>query len=616
VDRKIDTKGGAPGFVDSFSAWVKGVDEEETPKLIQEEIIPHAGRWARESRASFEADKTSLIHFTKRVQRDDSRPMWFDGNEIYPQQSIKVLRLIPNKKLGMDEHIARVVRKGTKACLSLQTIKCMRRIQLRQLYRVCVTPVLDYAASAWYGPGKVGVLRLTYALDKVQRLGARMILGAWKSVALPILEAEACLEPTAERILRKVTKHAVKVLTLPTDNPTRQAIPRTMNVARQVSPLNATIAACKERVKPSDSVLPLGSPAWTQPPWIDQSRRVVIRSREEAVRETGTAAAALTMCLYTDASVGKKLVAIAVVQRVGIETRVLRQEVIGWAKTCSVLAAELAAIAIALDHADRHFHRTQIVLFSDSQRALRAIQIGEVSGSKRTLLYRILQAMASLTKKNTDVRLRWMPAHEGIVGNEEADEAARAASCQKGKPSAPALERVREVEGVIRLIDRDRSDNPTPFDSTGLAGQYTWKMDQALPGKHTLRLYGALTSDQAATLIQARTRHCRLNRYLARIGLVESILRECERGEETIRHVILSCARWAEERKALWTVAKQRAGDVPFLLGGWGKKQDSQGQLVDGPKEKWRPDLEVVKATIRFLEQTGRLDYRRQVGQA
>jgi hypothetical protein len=38
--------------------------------------------------------------------------------------------------------------------------------------------------------------------------------------------------------------------------------------------------------------------------------------------------------------------------------------------------------------------------------------------------------------------------------------------------------------------------------------------------------------------------------------------------------------------------------------------------LVDGPKEKWRPDLEVVEATTRFLEQTGRLDYRRQVVEA
>jgi hypothetical protein len=89
------------------------------------------------------------------------------------------------------------------------------------------------------------------------------------------------------------------------------------------------------------------------------------------------------------------------------------------------------------------------------------------------LLYRIQEVIARLAKKNTDVRLRWVPAYEGIVGNEEADKAARVASSRKGKLSAPARERVREVEGVIRLIDRDRSDNPTPFDSVGLASQYT-----------------------------------------------------------------------------------------------------------------------------------------------
>jgi hypothetical protein len=66
-----------------------------------------------------------------------------------------------------------------------------------------------------------------------------------------------------------------------------------------------------------------------------------------------------------------------------------------------------------------------------------------------------------------------VPAYEGIVGNEEADEVARVASSRKGKPLAPARERVQEVEGVICLIDRDRSDDPTPFDSIGLTSQYT-----------------------------------------------------------------------------------------------------------------------------------------------
>jgi hypothetical protein len=113
-------------------------------------------------------------------------------------------------------------------------------------------------------------------------------------------------------------------------------------------------------------------------------------------------------------------------------------------------------------------------------------------------------------------------------------------------------------------------------------------MDQALPGKHTLRLYGALTSDQAATLIQARTGHCRLNRYLARIGSVESALCECERGEETIRHVILSCVRWAEERRELRTVAKQKGWRRTLPVGRVGEEprlQRTVGRRAEGEVE-------------------------------
>jgi hypothetical protein len=54
-----------------------------------------------------------------------------------------------------------------------------------------------------------------------------------------------------------------------------------------------------------------------------------------------------------------------------------------------------------------------------------------------------------------------------------------------------------------------------------------------------------------------------------------------------------------------------RSRDVPYLLGGWGSRKDVRiGQLLDCPKEKWKPNVEVVKATIRFLEKTGRLTYQ------
>jgi hypothetical protein len=138
----------------------------------------------------------------------------------------------------MDEHIARVVQKGTSACLSLQVIKGTRPAQMRQLFRSCVLPITDYAASAWYGLRKPGLARLTHALERVQRLGVRMILRAWKAVSLPILEAEVYLESTRERLDRKVIAYTVKLVSLPDSHPARKALPHVRNVCRYPSPLS------------------------------------------------------------------------------------------------------------------------------------------------------------------------------------------------------------------------------------------------------------------------------------------------------------------------------------------------------------------------------------------
>jgi hypothetical protein len=57
-------------------------------------------------------------------------------------------------------------------------------------------------------------------------------------------------------------------------------------------------------------------------------------------------------------------------------------------------------------------------------------------------------------------------------------------------------------------------------------------------------------------------------------------------------------------------------GDVPYLLGGWGRRRDPEsGELLDGERETWKPNLTVVKATVQFLKETGRLTYQSEEGQ-
>jgi ribonuclease HI len=113
---------------------------------------------------------------------------------------------------------------------------------------------------------------------------------------------------------------------------------------------------------------------------------------------------------------------------------------------------------------------SEVVVFSDSQQALRAIQAGNGANSGRALLLRITESIDALSKTGIDVRFRWSSGYEGVIGNEEANDAARQASSQEGRLIALARERVRDKGGVIQLINWDRSENPTPFDTTKLPG--------------------------------------------------------------------------------------------------------------------------------------------------
>jgi hypothetical protein len=75
--------------------------------------------------------------------------------------------VVLDRKLAIDEHIVRVVQKGTVAYLLLQVIKGTRPAQMRQLFRSYMLLITDYVALTWYGPGKLRVIRLAHTLEKI-----------------------------------------------------------------------------------------------------------------------------------------------------------------------------------------------------------------------------------------------------------------------------------------------------------------------------------------------------------------------------------------------------------------------------------------------------------------
>jgi hypothetical protein len=182
---------------------------------------PYTQRTA-EPGATFDPKKTALIHFTRAPKTKMPRPqnaVWFMGVPIAPAQQVKLLGVIFDPELRFQQHAVRAAIRGIKQAFALNQLKGLHPWAAHQLYLATVTSRMDYAASVWYHPFQRGSGYIIKKLDQVQRLRCKAILGAFYTVLLAILEAEAGVDPTYIHLHKWLLRYFSKIYTLPKDHP-------------------------------------------------------------------------------------------------------------------------------------------------------------------------------------------------------------------------------------------------------------------------------------------------------------------------------------------------------------------------------------------------------------
>jgi ribonuclease HI len=94
-----------------------------------------------------------------------------------------------------------------------------------------------------------------------------------------------------------------------------------------------------------------------------------------------------------------------------------------------------AILQCAYENIRRSYKNKWILIFSDSQAALKALNGPKVTSR---LVAECLDALSALANLN-EVTLIWMPRHQGILGNEKADKFARQASATSILGPDPAV---------------------------------------------------------------------------------------------------------------------------------------------------------------------------------
>ncbi|KAF6525751.1 hypothetical protein HZS61_011546 [Fusarium oxysporum f. sp. conglutinans] len=592
VQCKIDAKGGSIAFIDDYSAWVTGPTAEANRVGIQA-VIDRALEWERRSGATFEEDKTVIIHFTRHHERTDESPYTIKGQAIIPKKSGKILGLVMDSELRYEEHVKEAATRGLRAAMCLRRLKMLTPRTARQLFVATVAPTMDYASNVW--SHRRG-WRETRWLNEAQKMGAQAITGAFKTVSMAVAEAEAGILPIGERHAQAGTRLYVNMQTLPKTHPL--ATLRVRETRRYLSPLTKLALAHDGVIARMEMIEPYALPPW--------HRHMVVKydSDKEAAADVDTGdnvtetSSMRQVLIATSASARNGLVGMGGVVRNtaggGVNDDVIAKYsvTLGLRDEQNAYMAELEAIAMVLRCMPDGLRHREVIIATRNRSALQAIAKPRQQSGQGTIR-EIYKHVERLEKGGNTIEMRWVSSTDesftlGAKAKAEARKATDSGCRVTNPPKQARSARLR----VLLTQRRQRMMLPE-----GVGG-YSKRLDKALPGKHTRTLYDALKRRESDILVQLRTGMARVNRYLHRIGAAETDTCDCGQEEETVEHFLFRCPRWDEQREHMRNVDREMIGNLSFFLGG---KTAEDGH-------RWSPNLGAVRAVIKFAISTGRLD--------
>lgn len=572
------------GYIDDTALVVESESVAINIQLLTA-LVERALNWERTHACRFDVAKFQLCHFTRNDDRYEPLPLIIGSHVIQPSETVKYLGLILDRKLRWKQQVEKALAKGTSALLAVSRLARstfgLQQKYARQLFISVVVPRMEYGLAVFYEPvrmqdngrrrGSVGVAR---RFGQVQRLAARLITGAFKTTSGEVLDIHAGLLPVDLRMNRSVFNAAARLACVPKQHPLHAVVQRcTRNYPRSHRSAVHEMFKAFPSLRDTETV----DPALYNPSWKSRCTFSIALSKAQAIKDVKTYEAT-SFCVYSDGSgidEGIGSAAVALPHQRGLPAGHVSRLRLGTTQNQIVFGAEVVGTVLALGIIRRATRIQSATILLDNQPAISSLRdYRPKPGQYLTSCFNQEVERLLKAKPHLSIHVAWVPGHQDVEGNERADEEAKRAARGESSASAELPRSLAKltptfpasIAGLKASAHKETVQQWRLRWSTSSRGQrFHSTIDRSPPRLHITSAILDLPCHQASILTQLRTGHVALNKYLHRIGAVNSAL--CTRCHipETPRHFLLECHRYEHERHKL----RLRVGrlSVPKLLG-------------------------------------------------
>lgn len=473
--------------------------------------------WSKREGLRINPSKTIIVPFTRKRNLETFKGLKVGSTCVEISDSVKYLGLILDKRWTWNPHINNIIRKAKGSLITCR--RCVGsswglKPQIGQwLYVSVIRPRITYGALVWWGKAQQSTVATKLA--SLQRLACLITTGAFKSTPTAALEILLRLPPLDLYLKAEATLAAYRLINTDNWKKGNHGYGHTL-IQNDVE---------------SNSVLAMRSDLMITEYCFDHSFEIQIGTRQDWSSKQIPKRLQNHLIWFTDGSRD------GTHSGAGVYSTSPRTELsFSLGRYTTVFQAEIYAIqACAQKSLEKGYKDKNLLILSDSQAALKALDSHQYNSK---LVWDCLQTLQTLSQRNSVV-LGWVPGHQGIEGNERADQLAKRGVTTLHYGPEPFCG-ISKLQARTEVMEKTRKEHHKRWNSSG----------QSLC-KHIVRESNDTFTRSLLHLSRSRIRravglitgHGHFKKHLRTVGIIHGDIscRLCGQQEETAKHLLLEC---------------------------------------------------------------------------